>query len=87
MFSKVIQSSECADHAVKIDGKIYRLIHNRGTFHFGIRGKIIDCQNGKSLYQFDSDDESDSESFQLPPKIAERLTDGIKEKLICDKPK
>ena len=87
IFSKVIQSSDCADRAIKIDGKIYSLIHNRRSFHVGIRGQIINCQTGESLYKFDNDDESDSESFKLPSQIAEKLTDGIKAKLICVKPK
>jgi hypothetical protein len=86
MFRKVIQSSDCADRAIKIDGKIYSLINHRG-FHAGVRGQIINCQTGESLYKFDNDDESDSESFKLPIQIAEKLTDGIKAKLICVKPK
>jgi len=84
MFRKVIQSSECVKHAVKIDGKIYSLIHHRG-FHAGIRGQLINCETGESLYKFNNDDEQDSESYKLPSQIAEKLTEGMRAKLKCDK--
>jgi hypothetical protein len=82
LFRKVIQSSDCPKHAVKIDGKIYSLIHHRG-FHAGVRGQIINCQTGETLYKFNNDDEQDSDSYKLPRQIAEKLTDGIKAKLTC----
>ena len=85
IFSKVIQSSDCVDHAIKIDGKIYSLIHHRRSFHVGIRGQIINCQNGESLYKFDNNDEQDSESVKLPSQIAGKLVAGIKAKLTCEK--
>jgi hypothetical protein len=85
LFSKVILSSDCPKHAIKIEGKIYRLIHHRG-FHAGVRGQIVNCQTGESLYKFDNDDEQDEDSYKLPGQIAEKLTDGIKAKLTCGKP-
>lgn len=84
LFRKVIESSACAKHAIKIDGKIYRLIHHRG-FHAGVRGQIIDCQTGESIYKFNNDDEQDDDSYKLPSQIAVKLTDGIKAKLSCAK--
>jgi len=87
MFNKVIQSSDCSDRAIKIDGKIYSLIHHRRSFHIGIRGQLINCQTGESLYKFDNDDEQDSEIIKLPGQIAGKLINGIKAKLICEQPK
>jgi hypothetical protein len=86
IFSKVIQSSDCADRAIKIDGKIYSLIHHRRAFHVGVRGHIINCQNGETLYKYDAD-EQDSKSITLPGQIAEELTNGIKARLICGQSK
>ncbi len=85
IFRSVIQSSDCVDHAIKIDGKIYSLTHYRRSFHVGIRGQITDCQNGERLYIFDNDDEQDSEIVKLPGQIAGKLVAGIKAKLICEK--
>lgn len=83
IFKKVKQSSDCADHAIKIDAKIYSLIHHRRSFHVGIRGQILNCLTGESIYKFDSDDEQDSEIIKLPGQIADKLVDGIKTKLTC----
>jgi hypothetical protein len=85
MFKEVIQSPDCVDGAIKIDGKIYSLIHHRG-FHVGIRGQIINCRTGERLYKFDNDDEQDSKSIKIPRQIAEDLTKGIRAKLKCEKP-
>lgn len=85
LFKKVIQSSNCADHAIKIDGKIYSLIHSRRTFHLGVRGQVINCQNGETLYRYDNDDEQDSDIIILPRQIAAKLTEGIKGKMKCGK--
>jgi hypothetical protein len=76
MFRNVIQSSDCTDHAIKIDGKIYSLTHHRRSFHIGIRGQIINCQNGDGLYKYDNDDEQDSEIVKLPGQIAGKLIAG-----------
>jgi len=86
MFSKVIQSSDCVDRAIRIDGKIYILSHKRRSFNVFSRGQIINCQTGESLYKFDKEN-NNSESSKLPHEIAEDLTGGIKERLTCEKPK
>jgi hypothetical protein len=83
LFPKVVQSSECVDKAIKIEGKIYTLVHNKRSFHIGVRGRIIDCQNNKPLYLFDHD-EKDSESGKLPGQIVDNLYDGIKARLTCE---
>ena len=83
IFPKVIQSSVCEDKAIKIDGKIYNLIHQMGTFHIGVRGRIIDCQNNKPLYLYEHDEEN-SENSKLPGQIVDKLYDGIKARLTCD---
>ncbi|HEX9021057.1 MAG TPA: hypothetical protein VF903_07335 [Nitrospirota bacterium] len=85
LFKKVLQSSNCADHAVKIDGSIYSLIHSRRTFHLGVRGQVVNCQTGESLYRFDNDDEQDSDIVILPRQIAEKISEGIRAKLKCEK--
>jgi hypothetical protein len=87
MFSRVLQSLECSGNAIKVDGKIYSLIHNRRQYHIGIRGQVINCKNGEILYKYDNDDEQDSEIIKLPRQIAERITNGIRAKLICETPK
>ena len=82
LFPKVIQSSECAGQAVRIEGKIIRLDHYKRSFHVEVRGRIMDCQNNKPLYIFEFDEE-DSESGKLPILIGDKLFDGIKERLTC----
>ncbi len=86
MFSKVIQSSDCIDRAIRIDGKIYSLIHNRRSFNVIVRGQIINCQTGNSLLKFNIEN-NNSQSSKLPHEIAEELTNAIKARLICEKPK
>ena len=83
LFPKVIQSSVCVDNAVKIDGKIYSLVHHKRSFHLGVRGGIIDCRNNKPLYIFDHDEE-DSESVKLPIQIADKIVEGIRARLTCE---
>ena len=83
LFPKVVQSAGCEDQAIKIEGKIYSLDHNKRSFHIGIRGRIIDCQNNKPLYLFDHDEEN-SENGKLPGQIAEKIYEGIKAKLTCE---
>lgn len=85
IFGEVIQSPDCVDDAIKIDSRIFSLIHHRG-FHVGIRGQLIDCNTGQRLYVFENDDENDSESIKIPRQIAKNLTEGIRAKLICVKP-
>jgi len=85
MFSRVIQSLDCADGAIKVESKMFSLSHHRG-FHVGIRGQIVNCRTGERLYKFEYDDESDSEAIKIPRQIAEKLTRGIRAKLICVKP-
>lgn len=82
LFPKVVQSSECVDQAIKLEGRIYTLDHNKRSFHLGIRGRIIDCQSNKPLYIFDHDEE-DTESGKLPGQIADKLFEGIKGRLTC----
>lgn len=82
IFPKVIQSSVCVDQAIKIEGKIYRVDHQKRTFHAGVRGRIINCQNNIPLYLFDHDEE-EFESSKLPGQIADKLYEGIKERLTC----
>jgi hypothetical protein len=82
LFPKVIQSAECADQAVKIEGKIIHLGHFKRAFHVEVRGRIIDCQNNTPLYIFEFDEE-DSESAKLPIQIGDKLFEGIKERLTC----
>ncbi|MFA4918672.1 MAG: hypothetical protein WC581_05400 [Thermodesulfovibrionales bacterium] len=86
MFSKVIQSSDCVDRAIRIDGKIYSLSHKRRSFNVFSRGQIINCQTGESLLKFNIEN-NNSESSKLPYEIAEELTNAIKARLICEKPK
>jgi hypothetical protein len=75
LFNKVIQSPDCAENAIKIDGMIYSLDHSKGTFYVGNCGQIINCQNGEVLYKFDNwDDILDSNSSRLPRQIADELT-------------
>jgi hypothetical protein len=81
LFRNVAISPNCADHAVKLDGKIYSLSHHRG-FYAGIRGKIIDCKTGESLYKYDKE-EQDDDSINLPPQIASKLASGIRAKMAC----
>jgi hypothetical protein len=83
LFPKVIQSTGCVDQALKIEGKIYTLDHNKRTFHMGVRGRIIDCQHNKPLYLFDHDEEN-TESGKLPGQIADKLYDGIKARMTCE---
>jgi hypothetical protein len=83
-FRRVILSSNCATRAIKLEGKIYQLIHNKGKFRIGIRGQIVNCDTGEALYKFHKEDESDSEIRKLPKQIAGHLADGITAKLVCE---
>jgi len=85
MFSKVIQSSDCVDRAVKIDGKINSLIHKKGNFTVKASGKFINCQTGDIIDYFENSN-SDSKSDKLPNKIAEEVADDFI-KMMCVKPK
>jgi len=87
VFGKVLVSTECADHAIKIDGKIYSLIHHKRSYHVDIGGQVINCQTGEVMYKYRNSDEQDSESIILPDQIAGKLMNGIKDKLICEQPK
>ncbi len=82
VFPKVTQSAECADQAVRIEGKIVNLDHAKRSFHVKVRGRIIDCKNNTPLYLFEFD-EDDSESTRLPIQIGDKLFEGIKERLTC----
>jgi hypothetical protein len=82
LFPKVTQSAECADQAVRIEGKIIKLDHYKRSFHVEVRGRVVDCKNNTPLYLFEFDEE-DSESTQLPIQIGDKLFEGIKEKLTC----
>ncbi len=83
MFKTVIRASDCSGRAIRVDGKIYSLTQRHLQFHVGIRGQITNCETGESLFKYDSDDESDSESVQLPGQIASKLADGVQARMTC----
>jgi hypothetical protein len=84
MFKNIIQSSECAAGAIKIDTKISSFIHRRG-FHATIRGSIVDCQTNEVIYRF-QDVESESNSFKISSEIAQVITKGISKYYQCTQP-
>ena len=82
IFGKVIQSTDCVDRSLKVDGKLSSLTHHRG-FNITFRGKIFNCQTGETLFRFDHN-LSDSGAIDLPHKIMEKVAYDI-ENIMCVK--
>ncbi|MBI4767184.1 MAG: hypothetical protein HY787_21775 [Deltaproteobacteria bacterium] len=82
LFTKVVQSPDCVDQAIRIEGKIVNLDHAKRTFHVKVRGRIVDCRSNQPLYLFEFE-EKDSESTRLSGQIADTLLEAIKARLTC----
>lgn len=82
-FDKIIQGGECGAHSIKVEGKIVDLAHvHRTGFVVLVRGEIINCTTGESLYKFEVK-EDDDELYKVPDKIAQEIAEEIYEKLLC----
>lgn len=82
IFKHVSISSECTSGAIKIDSKITTLIHHNGEFHASIRGSIVECKTGDTLYRF-KEVWSEKDGSQVSEKYANDISRSIKKHLAC----
>lgn len=82
IFKHVSTSSECTSGAIKIDSKIATLIHHNGEFHATIRGSIVECKTGNTLYRF-KEVWSEKDSALVAEKYANDISRSIKKNLVC----
>ena len=80
LFPKVLQSSVCVDNAVRIEGKIYSLVHYKRSFHLGVRGGIIDCEI-ITPFIYSNMTKRILKVLNCPFKLRIRLVDGIRARL------
>ena len=82
-FDKIILGGNCVDGSIKIEGKVIELAHRHRTgYVMLVRGKILNCSTGESLYKFEIE-EDDDELHSVPDKIAREIAEEIYEKLLC----
>jgi len=82
-FDNILQGGECGAQSIKVEGKIVYLAHvHRTGFVVLVRGKILNCTTGESLYKFEVK-EDDDELYQVPDKIAREIAREIYDKLLC----
>lgn len=82
-FDKISQGSECGDRSIKVEGKVVSLAHiHRTGFVLFVRGEILNCTTGESLYKFEVK-EDDDELYKVPDKIAKKIAEEIYDKLLC----
>lgn len=82
-FDKITQGGECGDRAIKVEGKVIGLAHiHRTGYVVVVRGAIINCTTGETLYKFEVK-EDDDELYKVPDKIAKEIAEDIYDKLLC----